>query len=122
MGVVNRAQQALYLERDLFANSFNELNNLQKLDLVSETEYYRYFIQPTKLGTFHYAIPINKSDKKLAHHTSFVGGVFVFQDSDEHSKTSTIICEFDNLDSNNLPQPKLKNSVPTCPMGTSLVK
>ncbi|KST68576.1 type IV pilin-like G/H family protein [Mastigocoleus testarum] len=122
LGVMNRAQQALYLEKKLFASSLNELNNLQKLDLISETGHYRYSIQPTKLGTFHYAIPIKKAGRKLPYHTSYIAGVFVSQDSDKRSKTSTIICEVNTPDSHPLPQPKLKNNVPTCPTGTSLVK
>ncbi|WP_157229327.1 type IV pilin-like G/H family protein [Rivularia sp. PCC 7116] len=121
-GVMNRAQQALYLEKNFFAKSFNELSQIQNLGFTRETKYYRYSVQAPESAVFHYAVPRRKilEKQESLKIKSYVGAVFIISDPEHKSKTQTkaIICQFDTSGAI-LPQPTLENNLPICPKGTS---
>jgi type II secretory pathway pseudopilin PulG len=67
IGVLNRAQQAYYLEFQTFTNSLTDLG----VGINPQSVNYNYSIRATKTSTIHYAIARNKTKK------SYVGAVFL---------------------------------------------
>ncbi|NEQ55221.1 MAG: hypothetical protein F6K11_34720 [Leptolyngbya sp. SIO3F4] len=85
VGIINRAQQAHYLDENKFSSTFEDL----QLGLTDETDRYYYRIAPLgNNGVMQYADP--KSDQ----HIAYLGAVFVSEDSSgDYVTTVAILCE-----------------------------
>jgi hypothetical protein len=64
---MNKAQQAVFIEKSAFATSVNALG----LGLKTETTTFKYSVRATKKAAFNYAVSKQKDLK------SYVGGVFL---------------------------------------------
>jgi type IV pilus assembly protein PilA len=90
IGVLNRAQQAYYLEFQTFTNSLTDLG----VGINPQSVNYDYSIHATKTSTIHYAIARNKTKR------SYVGAVFLVPATQVNPKadkkeirTVTFACE-----------------------------
>ena len=61
VGSMNRAQQALFIEKSAFATSVNALG----IGIKTETTNYKYSVRATKKAAFNYAVAKEKKLKKL---------------------------------------------------------
>jgi type IV pilus assembly protein PilA len=128
VGSMNRAQQAYYLEKDAFTNSFAQLG----LGISEQTVNYQYSIRTTETSAFNYGIPRRdysyvteqfgpfqwkkKVDVKL---TGYVGGVFVSRLATTNEMTTlAIMCEAVSPGKVKLADPMIKNGKIICPAGT----
>jgi len=92
VSLVNRAQEALFIEKSAFATSVDALG----LGIKTETTTFKYSIRATKKAAFNYAVAKEKSLQ------SYVGGVFLVPAKNFESKaakekitTTSILCEAD---------------------------
>lgn len=111
VGSINRAQQANFEEKKVFANSFEALG----LDIATQTVNYNYSIRTSKTATFQYGVSRHKNIK------SYVGGVFVVPATTTNKSESTtvsIICEAVKSGSTTPIAPRLIKNIPTCDAGT----
>ncbi len=113
VGAMNRGQQAYYLEKKAFSNSFESLG----IGIRTQTINYEYSTRATKTAAFNYGIA-RKGTKNIK---SYVGGVFVVPDTnvapkaDKKEMTSVgILCEALRPGSTKPSDPTLQNGVPTC--------
>ena len=84
VGLMNRAQQAYYTEKNAFAGSFEKLG----IGIKTETTNYGYSIRVTKEAAFHYGIT------KIPNKKSYVGAVWTETDTaNSQSTTRAILCE-----------------------------
>jgi type IV pilus assembly protein PilA len=67
VGSMNRAQQAIFIEKSAFATSVNALG----IGIKTETTNYNYSVRATKKAGFNYGV---SKEKKLK---TYAGGVFV---------------------------------------------
>jgi type IV pilus assembly protein PilA len=115
VGSMNRAQQALFIEKSAFATSVNALG----IGIKTETENYQYSILTTKKATFNYGVSKQKDLK------SYVGGVFVipakkFDSNASKNKITTafILCKADSAGTIKPPEPTNQNGKIACATGT----
>src|SRR6476620_4385284 len=115
VGSMNRAQQALFIEKSAFATSVNALG----IGIKTETANYKYSLMTTKKATFNYGV---SKQKDL---TSYVGGVFVIPATKVDSNASTnkitttsILCKADSASTIKPPQPTNQNGKIACATGT----
>jgi type IV pilus assembly protein PilA len=115
VGSMNRAQQALFIEKSAFATSVNAL----EIGIKTETENYKYSILTTKKATFNYGVSKQKDLK------SYVGGVFVIpatkvdsNSSNNKIATTSILCKADSPGTIKPPEPTNQNGKIACPTGT----
>jgi type IV pilus assembly protein PilA len=130
VGSMNRAQQALWSEKQTFGRSIAAL----ELGIKEETDNFKFEVQSFELVTYQYGVPKNDEVK------SFVGAVFVAPEKSqiyqglnqkENSTSDTkpsakrelttvaILCESPKTGVKmKLPNPFLQNGTPTCAEGT----
>lgn len=107
VGSINRAQQANFEEKKVFANSMEATG----ISLNAQTMNYNYSIQATKTATFQYGISRQENIK------SYVGGVFVVPANTTNKSESTtvsILCEALKSGSTTPIAPTLVKNIPTC--------
>jgi type II secretory pathway pseudopilin PulG len=124
--VMNRAQQAYFLEHNTFAQSFKEL----QIGIKEQTENYKYSMTVGKNATFNYAISYAGRSTIAQHKNTFtlnrpylknyVSAVFVTPDPQDNKTllTFVIACETNSPSNTYPPQPTFKNGVPNCGVGT----
>ena len=127
---MNRGQQAFWTENGTFGSSIAALN----IGMTENNNNDKYELQSSEFVTYQYAIPKNEKGK------SFVGAVFVAPKKAQISQgssqrvnstsnakpitkkelnTVTILCEAPkNSFQAKLPQPFLKDGIPTCAEGS----
>ncbi len=113
VGAMNRAQQAYYLEKKAFSNSFESLG----LGLRTQTTNYVYSTRATKMAAFSYGI----SKKGTKDTKSYVGAVFVVPATNLDRKvdkkqmtTVDILCEAISPGNTRPTAPTLQKGVATC--------
>jgi hypothetical protein len=116
VGSMNRAQEALFIEKSAFATSFDALG----LGLKTETTNFKYSIRATKKAAFNYAVA-KENDLK-----SYVGGVFLvpaknFEPNAAKEKitTTSILCEADSPGTIKPAEPTYENGKIACAKGTT---
>jgi hypothetical protein len=112
---MNRAQEALFIEKSAFATSFDALG----LGIKTETTNFKYSIRATKKAAFNYAVA---KEKNLQ---SYVGGVFRvpaknFEPNAAKEKitTTSILCEANFPGSIKPGEPTYENGKIACGKGT----
>lgn len=138
IGSMNRAQQAYFLEKNVFSNSIDDLG----LGVATQTENYQYSIRATKTAAFNYGIarrdyvykteqfgPFQWQTRTDIRLKSYVGGVFLVPATKVDPKadkkemtTVAILCESVSPGTAKPADPILKNYVPTCGAGTKDLK
>ena len=118
VGSMNRAQEALFIEKSAFATSVDALG----LGIKTETTTFKYSIRATKKAAFNYAIAKEKSLQ------SYVGGVFLvpaknFESNAAKEKitTTSILCEADFSGTIKPAEPTYENGKIACGKGTTKV-
>jgi len=118
VGSMNRAQEALFIEKSAFATSVDSLG----LGIKTETTNFKYSIRATKKAAFNYAVAKEKSLQ------SYVGGVFLvpaknFEPNAAKEKitTTSILCEADFPGTIKPAEPTYKNGKSACGKGTTQV-
>ncbi len=118
VGSMNRAQQALFIEKSAFATSVNALG----IGIKTETKNYNYSVRATKQTAFNYGV---SQQKKLK---SYVGGVIVIPaikvDSNSYRNkitTTFILCRADSPGTIQPPEPTYENGQMLCGKGTTQV-
>lgn len=134
IGVMNRSQQAYFLENNTLANSIAALG----IGIRTQTRNYNYSMRATKTAAFHYAIarsdytyqtvylgPFQWQRRTNREIKSYVGGVFAVPVTTLDSKadksetlTVAISCEALRMGSATPNPPTLVKGVPTCGAGT----
>lgn len=117
ISLMNRAQQAYYLEYDKFASTIKQL----QVGIKPESETYRYQVVPSRQGS---QSVINIAAAKKPGLKSYTGVVFVRKVKGE-TLTYSAICETDKPSTIPPVQPQLpkKESQPVqCPAGSILLK
>ena len=116
VSLVNRAQEALFIEKSAFATSVDALG----LGLKTETTNFKYSIRATKKAAFNYAVAKEKSLQ------SYVGGVFLVPAKNFESKaakekitTTSILCEADFPGTIKPGEPTYENGKIACGKGTT---
>ena len=116
VGFMNRAQQALFIEKNAFATSVNALG----LGLKTETTNFKYSIRATKKAAFNYGVAKEKSLK------SYIGGVFVVPAKNfdpnaakEEITTTSLLCEADFPGTIKPAEPTYENGKIACGKGTT---
>jgi len=116
VSLVNRAQEALFIEKSAFATSVDALG----LGIKTETTTFKYSIRATKKAAFNYAAPKEKSLQ------SYVCGVFLvpaknFEPNAAKEKitTTSILCEADFPGTIKPGQPTYENGKIACGKGTT---
>jgi hypothetical protein len=116
VGSMNRAQEALFIEKSAFATSFDALG----LGIKTETTNFKYSIRATKKAAFNYAVA-KENDLK-----SYVGGVFLvpaknFEPNAAKEKitTTSILCEADSPGTIKPAEPTYENGKIACGKGTT---
>ncbi len=116
VGSMNRAQEALFIEKSAFATSVDALG----LGIKTETTNFKYSIRATKKAAFNYAVA-KENDLK-----SYVGGVFLvpaknFEPSAAKEKitATSILCEADSPGTIKLGEPTYENGKIACGKGTT---
>jgi type IV pilus assembly protein PilA len=116
VGSMNRAQEALFIEKSAFATSFDALG----LGIKTETTNFKYSIRATKKAAFNYAVAKEKSLQ------SYVGGVFLVPAKNFESKaakekitTTSILCEADFPGTIKPGDPTYENGKIACGKGTT---
>lgn len=112
---MNRAQQALFIEKRAFATSVNAL----EIGIKTETENYKYSILTTKKATLNYGVSKQKDLK------SYVGGVLVIPAKKYDSNapknkitTTSILCKANSAGTIKPPEPTNHNGKISCATGT----
>ena len=115
VSLVNRAQEALFIEKSAFATSVDALG----LGLKTETRNFKYSIRATKKAAFNYAVTKENNFK------SYVGGVFLvpakkFEPNAAKEKitTTSILCEADSPGTIKPAEPTYQNGKTACGKGT----
>lgn len=115
VGSMNRAQQAIFIEKSAFATSVNALG----LGIKTETTNYKYSVRATKQTAFNYGVSKQKDLK------SYVGGVFVipannFDSNPSKNKitTTSILCKADSAGTIKPPEPTNQDGKIACATGT----
>jgi type IV pilus assembly protein PilA len=115
VGFMNRAQQALFIEKSAFATSVNALG----IGMKKETTNYKYSVLATKQTAFNYGVSKQKDLK------SYVGGVFVIPATKVKSNASknkittiSILCQAASGDTMKPPEPTNQNGKIACATGT----
>jgi type IV pilus assembly protein PilA len=134
IGVLNRSQQAYFLDNNTFANSIAALD----IGIRTQTRNYNYSMRATKTAAFNYAIArsdytyqtVNLGRFQWQRRTnreikSYVGGVFAvpattLEPKADKSETVTlaIACEALRIGSITPNPPTLVKGIPTCGAGT----
>jgi len=116
VGSMNRAQEALFIEKSAFATSFDALG----LGIKTETTNFKYSIRATKKAAFNYAVA-KENDLK-----SYVGGVFLVpakkiepNAAKEKITTTSILCEADFPGTIKPAEPTYENGKIACGKGTT---
>jgi len=116
VGSMNRAQEALFIEKSAFATSVDALG----LGLKTETTNFKYSIRATKKAAFNSAVAKEKSLQ------SYVGGVFLvpaknFEPNAAKEKitTTSILCEADFPGTIKPGEPTYENGKIACGKGTT---
>jgi len=116
VGSMNRAQEALFIEKSAFATSVDALG----LGIKTETTNFKYSIRATKKAAFNYAVAKEKSLQ------SYVGGVFLVPAKNFESKaakekitTTSILCEADFPGTIKPGEPTYENGKIACGKGTT---
>jgi len=116
VSLVNRAQEALFIEKSAFATSVDALG----LGIKTETTTFKYSIRATKKAAFNYAVAKEKSLQ------SYVGGVFLvpaknFEPNAAKEKitTTSILCEADFPGTIKPGEPTYENGKIACGKGTT---
>jgi len=116
VGSMNRAQEALFIEKSAFATSFDALG----LGIKTETTNFKYSIRATKKAAFNYAVAKEKSLQ------SYVGGVFLVPAKNFESKaakekitTTSILCEADFPGTIKPAEPTYEKGKIACGKGTT---
>ncbi|WP_445175137.1 type IV pilin-like G/H family protein [Microcoleus sp.] len=116
VGSMNRAQEALFIEKSAFSSSVDALG----LGIKTETTTFKYSIRATKKAAFNYAVAKEKSLK------SYVGGVFLvpaknFEPNAAKEKitTTSILCEADFPGTIKPGEPTYENGKIACGKGTT---
>ncbi|MEG3967851.1 type IV pilin-like G/H family protein [Microcoleus sp. T2B6] len=118
VGSMNRAQQALFIEKSAFATSVNALG----IGIKTETTNYKYSVRATKQTAFNYGVSQQKDLK------SYVGGVIVIpaikvdSNSSKNKITTTfILCRADSPGTIQPPAPTYENGQMLCGKSTTQV-
>ena len=115
VGSMNRAQQALFIEKSAFATSVDALG----IGIKTETPNYKYSVRATKQTAFNYGLP-KKPDLK-----SYVGGAFVIRvksnKGEDEMRTESILCSADTPGTIPPLPPRIQNSKLVCATGTTQV-
>lgn len=108
IGVMNRAQQAFYLENKSFAKNIQTL----EIGIKTETNDYSYSLRNTGNVSYHYAI----SKQGTNTTKSYVGAVFVLSSNSpsEEETTFAILCEAEKAGKIKPADPIFQNNQPTC--------
>jgi hypothetical protein len=116
VGSMNRAQEALFIEKSAFATSVDALG----LGIKTETTTFKYSIRATKKAAFNYAVTKEKSLQ------SYVGGVFLVPAKNFESKaakekitTTSILCEADFPGTIKPAEPTYEKGKIACGKGTT---
>ena len=116
VGSMNRAQEALFIEKSAFATSFDALG----LGIKTETISFKYSIRATKKAAFNYAVAKEKTLQ------SYVGGVFLVPAKNfepnavkEKITTTSILCKADSPGTIKLAAPTYENGKIACGKGTT---
>ena len=115
---MNRAQQALFIEKSAFATSVDAL----QLGIKTETINYNYSVRATKQTAFNYGVSKQKDLK------SYVGGVFLIPANEAAPKAAQdkiwkfILCKADKPGIMIPLPPTLQNGKLVCETGTTQVK
>jgi len=116
VSLVNRAQEALFIEKSAFATSVDALG----LGIKTETTTFKYSIRATKKAAFNYAVAKEKSLQ------SYVGGVFLVPAKNFESKaakekitTRSILCETDFPGTIKPAEPTYEKGKIACGKGTT---
>ncbi len=104
VGSMNKAQQAYYAENGEFTNSVPNLG----LGIRSETANYKYSISVENKAVFNYGV---SKEGKLK---SFVGGVFLIEDTIAGMTTATILCQTNTARMIQPANPTNKNGTLSC--------
>ncbi|MBD1829495.1 type IV pilin-like G/H family protein [Microcoleus vaginatus GB1-A2] len=118
VGSMNKAQQAVFIEKSAFDTSVNALG----LGIKTETPHFKYSIRATKKAAFNYAVSKQKDLK------SYVGGVFLVPAKNfdpnaakEEITTTSILCETDSPGTIKPAEPTYENGKIACGKGTTQV-
>ncbi len=118
VGSMNRAHQALFIEKSAFATSVDALG----LGIKTETKNYLYSVRATKQTAFHYGV------SKQRQLESYVGGVFLVpvekiepNAAKDGITTISILCEADSPGTIKPAEPTYKNGKIACGKGTRQV-
>ena len=118
VGSMNRAQEALFIEKSPFATSVDALG----LGIKTETTNFKYSIRATKKAAFNYGFSKEKDLK------SYVGGVFIVPAKNfepnaakEERTTTSILCEADSPGTIKPAEPTYENGKIACGKGTTQV-
>ena len=118
VGSMNKAQQAVFIEKSGFAISVNAL----ELGIKTETTHFKYSIRATKKAALNYAVSKQKDLK------SYVGGVFLVPAKNfepnaakEERTTTSILCEADFSGTIKPAEPTYENGKIACGKGTTKV-
>jgi type IV pilus assembly protein PilA len=116
VSAMNRAQEALFIEKSAFATSFDALG----LGIKTETTNFKYSIRITKKAAFNYGVSKEKDLK------SYVGGVFLVpvkkvepNAAKEEIPTTSILCEADSPGTIKPAEPTCENGKMACGKGTT---
>ena len=116
VGSMNRAQEALFIEKSAFSSSVDALG----LGIKTETTTFKYSIRATKKAAFNYAVAKEKSLQ------SYVGGVFLvpaknFESNAAKEKitTTSILCEADFPGTIKPAEPTYEKGKIACGKGTT---
>ncbi|MEG3933631.1 type IV pilin-like G/H family protein [Microcoleus sp. T3_B1] len=118
VGSMNRAQQALLIEKSAFATSVNALG----LGIKTETTNYKYSVRATKQTAFNYGV------SKQPQLKSYVGGVFLVpvkkvepNAAKDGITTISIFCQADSPGTIKPAEPTYQNGESLCGKGTTQV-
>ena len=116
VSAMNKAQQAVFIEKSAFATSFDALG----LGIKTETTNFNYSIRVTKKAAFNYAVA-KENDLK-----SYVGGVFFVPAKNfepnavkEKITTTSILCKADFPGTLKLAAPTYEKGKIACGKGTT---
>lgn len=117
VGLMNRAQQAYYLENKFFAKDIQAL----EIGIKTETNNYSYSLRSTGNASYHYAIPKPGSNTTK----SYVAAVFLVPSKSATAKDEIvfqeIVCEAEKVDKTPLVNPTFVNNKPTCDPNTQQI-
>ncbi|WP_254173909.1 type IV pilin-like G/H family protein [Planktothrix pseudagardhii] len=108
---INKGQQAFFIENSRFSNQIQPLG----IGIKTQTNYYQYSVHTTQNAAFSYAQPLPEA-KGIS---GYIGAVFLISPPSKtnHSDlgtTQSIICRVPRSERQLVPEPILKNGIPTC--------